>query len=250
MNYLEPPWLIRRKMKRLSQKPPILIGGCGRSGTTLLLSILGAHSSIYSIPHESRLFSRWKENLKGKFVPKSWLRFTWYMLIYPVPQEAQRYCEKTPKNIIYLKNIFNYLGTDVRFIQLIRDGRDVCTSRHPRKPDEYWVSVNRWVKDVKAGLPWRDHPSVYTLTYEDLVANTDKHIRQLCTFLDEPLTERVLNWDQNSNVKNSGAWHHGLQKMHSKSVRKWEKPEHAERIREFMANPEAVSLLQELGYEI
>ena len=250
MDYSKLKFLINGKMSQLSQKPPVIIGGCGRSGTTLLLSILGAYTSIYAIPHESRLYSRWTKTKEGKIIPKDWRRFIGYMLLSQVPSSAERYCEKTPKNIVYLENILNYLGPDIRFIQLVRDGRDVCTSRHPRDPEAYWVSIKRWVNDVKAGLPWRDHPSVYTLTYEDLVVNTEKHIRQLCEFLEEPLTDKVLNWEKNSNIKKSGAWHHGLQKIHNKSLRKWEKPEHAERIREFMNNNEAVELLKELGYEI
>lgn len=235
-------------MRQLSQKPPVLIGGCGRSGTTLLLSILGAHSSIYAIPHESRLFTRWREGEDGKKIPRDWRRFIWYLLIYKVPEAAERYCEKTPMNILHLEKIFNYLGTETRFIQLIRDGRDVVTSRHPRDPQAYWVPVERWVRDVKAGLPWRDHPSVYTLSYEDLVSNTEKHIRNLCEFLDEPLTEKLLTWDKSTNIKKSGAWHEGLQKTHANSVRKWERPEHEARMKEFMANAEAVELLHKLGY--
>jgi len=240
--------LIRHKMRQLSQKPPVLIGGCGRSGTTLLLSILGAFDSIYSIPHESRLYSRWEKAADGRMLPQNWARFIWYLLIYPVPETAQRYCEKTPKNILYIDYIMKYLGEETRFIQLIRDGRDVCTSRHPRDPEAYWVSVRRWVKDVKAGLPHRKHPSVYTLRYEDLVADTERYIRELADFLGENLTERVLNWHESTNVRTSGAWHGGLEKSHTRSIRKWEKPEHAQRLKEFMADGEAVELMQELGY--
>ena len=35
---------------------PILIGGCGRSGTTLLLAVLSCHPAIVAIDEETRAF--------------------------------------------------------------------------------------------------------------------------------------------------------------------------------------------------
>ena len=35
---------------------PLIIGGCGRSGTTLLLSVLSAHPKVLAIPHETEAF--------------------------------------------------------------------------------------------------------------------------------------------------------------------------------------------------
>ncbi len=46
---------------RFSQSP-VIIGGCARSGTTLVLAILAAHPSIYTIPNEIRAFVKWIEN--------------------------------------------------------------------------------------------------------------------------------------------------------------------------------------------
>ena len=39
-------------LKRKLYKPPIIIGGCARSGTSLLCIILSAHPKIYSLPYE------------------------------------------------------------------------------------------------------------------------------------------------------------------------------------------------------
>ena len=35
--------------------PPIVIGGCGRSGTTLLTSLLSSYNQLYVIPCETSL---------------------------------------------------------------------------------------------------------------------------------------------------------------------------------------------------
>lgn len=39
-------------VKNVLPEKPIVIGGCGRSGTTLLLSILGAHPDIFALASE------------------------------------------------------------------------------------------------------------------------------------------------------------------------------------------------------
>ena len=48
------------KASDIKLKSPIFIFGCGRSGTTLLLNILGKHPNIYPVKEESNLFVRHK----------------------------------------------------------------------------------------------------------------------------------------------------------------------------------------------
>ncbi len=54
------PWRYKHIIGRIKDfrlyKSPILIGGCGRSGTTLLTSILSSHPKIALIPHETGIF--------------------------------------------------------------------------------------------------------------------------------------------------------------------------------------------------
>ncbi len=44
------------RLKNDFPDPPVIIGGCGRSGTTLLLSILASHPAILGVPEELYLF--------------------------------------------------------------------------------------------------------------------------------------------------------------------------------------------------
>ncbi len=241
-------WFMPRKLKRLSQREPILIGGCGRSGTTLLLSILGAHPSVFAIPHETRTFTRWKRDGLGGEVPDTWTRFCWYVLWYRSSRTNTRWCEKTPMNVKHIGRIEKFLNQSFRFIHIIRDGRDVLTSKHPRDPKHYWVPVKRWVNDTKRGLEFREHPCVLTIRYEDLVISFSETIEEICRFLDEHPDKAMYKWYESSNVKKSGAWFNSSQGLHKDPENRWERPEHRERYKEIMNNPEAVELLRELGY--
>jgi hypothetical protein len=80
----------------VSESEPVIIGGCGRSGTTLLSAMIDAHPLFFCGPE-----SRWSE--------------------------------KTPGNVRVLDRIFEYFPR-ARFIHVIRDGRDVvCSTRtHPK----------------------------------------------------------------------------------------------------------------------
>ena len=52
------------------KKPPIYIGGCGRSGTTLLLSILSSHPEIFACPGELEMFNEIVHGKNGEIIPK------------------------------------------------------------------------------------------------------------------------------------------------------------------------------------
>lgn len=244
----------KRKAARKFSASPVLIGGCGRSGTTLLLSILSAHPSIFALPKETNVFSIWKKgenpyrNGRDYFYPERIDRLYRYVLSKSIPGSVTRWCEKSPPNVRYLDKIFTYFNDEVRFIHIIRDGRDVMTSRHPEKPDDFWVSPERWVNDVRMGLAYADHPCVLTIRYEDLIQDHEKTLRTICEFLGEAYTEAFKDWFENASVRRNQAWYKPLQKLHSGSVQKWTKPEFKARIEEVLAYPGVRELMEELGY--
>ncbi|MGM0502003.1 MAG: sulfotransferase family protein [Bacillota bacterium] len=225
---------------------PIIIGACGRSGTTLLLSILGAHSNIYTFPYETAAFIDWYKD-GDDYLPRI-DRLYRYALTHSISNDCNRWCEKSPSNVLKFGKILNYFGEEVRLIHIIRDGRDVMLSKHPTAPDEYWVSPERWVNDVKAGLEFKDHPQVLTIKYEDLILSYQKTINQICDFIGEEATSELNNWFKNTNIKDSNAWFEKAQQIHSKSIEKWKKEENKERVEEVMQHEEVVDLLEELDY--
>lgn len=242
-------FLLRHYVPRRFPRPPIFIGGAPRSGTTLLISILGSHPHIHAIDYETAAFH-------PEYHPEKLLAA---LLFEPghrrrlrVAPGKTRYCEKTPGNIRHVDELMAFYGGQVRCINLFRDGRDVVTSRHPENPEAYWVPVKRWVRDVKFGLKAERKGLALSIKYEDLVAEPEVALRKICEYLDEPFVANILDYQNADNGLSKmaqAAWNHTPEAINTKSLRKWEKPEHQERLAEFYRNEEATRLLHALGYE-
>ncbi len=230
---------------------PIMILGSPRSGTTLLLSILAAHPSIFAIPKQTYAFDVWTEN-NGMLMPARIDRLYREFIIRKIPASATRWLEKTPRHVQNLDKILKYFDNKIKIIHLIRDGRDVVVSKHPAYMNrrKYWVSVERWTGDVKFAYELSKHSSnIYNVKYEDLITNYDNEIVKLFEFLGEEYSEELKAWYKNTTIKKSKHWGDKVQNIHSKAIGKWKNDEHKERMEEFYANPEAVALLKQLNYE-
>lgn len=234
--------------KRQFTKEPILIGGCGRSGTTLLLSVLSSHPEVFACPNELGIFNDLGRSKTGKVIPRRIDRLYRTFIVNKIKSTATRWCEKSPSNVKHIVDIENYFDHKFRFIHLIRDGRDVVLSVHPTAPDQYWVDPERWINDVQAGLKFKEHPNVLTVFYEDLILNYDETIKKICSFCELPLTDEILNWHAHANVRKNRAYFTRVKSLHPKSIAKWKRTKDQARVAEFMANPEAVKLLKELNY--
>ncbi|NIR47629.1 sulfotransferase, partial [candidate division KSB1 bacterium] len=115
-----------RAQKRFTDCP-IILGGCARTGTSLLLSILAAHPRIFAFPTETGVFSNWQYNGNSnegspKYVPERMDRLYRYILSHVIPKSATHWCEKTPSNVRHIDKILAYFDHKVKFIHLIRDG--------------------------------------------------------------------------------------------------------------------------------
>ncbi|MFC2089913.1 sulfotransferase [Bacteroidota bacterium] len=233
--------------RRRFSDPPIYIGGCGRSGTTLLLSILSAHPDIFACPRELWLFQGASIKNKKVRVPKFYRLYRTFIRSR-IPATAKRYCEKTPSNILDFELIDHLHHGNFRFIQIIRDGRDVILSKHPRDDSKYWISPERWIRDINMGLKYLDHPKVHTIKYESLVTEFDKTIEGICDFLGIPLLGEIKNWHKYASVRENRALFSPIQEISNSSVGKWKLEENKERMKELTDLPEGIKLLKELNY--
>lgn len=205
----------------VSAATPVLVGGCGRSGTTLLRLMLDSHRHICCGP-ESRLFLPGKVNyewLSDQFaIPLGTVKRIYksadsradfidrFFATYCQVTGKGRWAEKTPKNVTRLDFIWSAFP-QARFVHLIRDGRDVvCSLRtHPRhkvvdgkltvldtrNPIEN--CIERWVADVGAARQHRTDPRYLEVRYEDLVLTTRSTLETVLRFVEEPWDENVLH---------------------------------------------------------
>ena len=155
---------------------PVLIVGCGHSGTSLLLSILSAHPDFMAVSQETNMFLNLsKKNLISQ--------------IYDLNTKTKinrkkRWVEKTPKHITCLNRIFDVIP-NAKVIIMIRDGRDVAYS-HMKRGTSLEEGMNRWINDNLAAKPFYNNKNIYLLKYESIIENFYFSIKNLLAFLDEP----------------------------------------------------------------
>ena len=164
---------------------PIFIVGCGHSGTSLMLAILGNHPCINPIPKESALFLRTDAEIQKQ------------MHAWDAECKAQgraRWAEKTPPHIFQIERLLA-LRPKARIIIMLRDGRDVVCSLKPRIGYAAFEDrLERWIYDNMAGLPYWTHPQVSVVKYEALVTDTEPTLRELCDFLGEEYSPQLLEY--------------------------------------------------------
>ncbi len=239
------------RLLRLICSAPVIIGGCGRSGTSLLLSILSSCPSLFTIPHETTALCPTGYGRRIREYRPLKVHHIYQLLAgQKISRGQRRWCEKTPKNVLFFGRILYYFGRGARIIHIIRDGRDVVTSRHPQAPDRFWVPKERWIDDVTAGLVYEGHPQVLTIRYEDLVLRQDATLGRIISFIGEERYARyILDWYEHARIRQTPSISHpALEKIHERSVGRWRDPRYHAVVQEIMGDPRAVALLNRLGY--
>ncbi len=254
--YIEASPKQAQRILELGRKP-IIIGGCGRSGTTLLLSILSCHPNILAIGKETWALCPDGYTPDGDYkktpkldVPFGLWRIYRNLIDQQISHNFKRWCEKTPRNVIYFERILRHFGERVRIIHMVRDGRDVVTSKHPRKPYQFWITPHRWVQDVSAGRKVENQPQVLTIRYEDLLLDYEKTVRLICEFIEEEFVSTFLSYPESATVRSGRAWFIPAREIHTLSIGRWKDPRYAQRIDSLLSEPMAMDLLLYYGYDI
>ncbi len=204
-------WLFSKKTNYISNVDPILIGGCPRSGTTLLRALIGMHPDFAAPKKEYNVFiGKNNDDILKNILGFSSdeiikLKKPWKNIVYFSEKVLKNYMKKSGKKrivlklpyyIIYINELFHYFP-NAKFIHLIRDGRDVsCSLRtHPKwkiengmikqtnlKNSFKWC-VRRWVTCLNCGIKWKKSKNYFEIKYEDLVNNTINVMSELFEFL-------------------------------------------------------------------
>jgi protein-tyrosine sulfotransferase len=217
-----------RNNSYVSSRPHIILGGCGRSGTTLVRLLLDSHPNICCGP-ESKLYLADRLNrsdltrafkLDPGAIEKAFSESTSrtqfidsFADICCAASGKRRWAEKTPRNILHLEYIFRSFPQS-KFIHVLRDGRDVaCSLRtHPRHrvengvlvPLNTWnpmeVCAARWRDDILASKPFWKEPRFYVLRYEELVQNARETLEKLFQFVGESWSDSLLQQEKTSSI--------------------------------------------------
>ena len=187
---------------------PIFVVGCQRSGTTLLRLMLDSHPNISCGPETRFLADFAKVTGEGwdrmglyGFAKEYWYEkfaefFDSFQTEYAKGRGKTRWADKTPRYALSL-DFIDSLFPDSQIVHVVRDGRDVVASHRDRwgyrsavKAVEKWPRYIRTARAFGAGLPADRYLEV---RYERLVGDTEKELRRLLSFLDEPWDAAVLD---------------------------------------------------------
>jgi hypothetical protein len=218
----------------MAENTPFFIVGSGRCGTTLLRLILSSHSRIHipvetnfieelvrelpltrqlapaeanraveiitthrrwpymKIPAEE--FRSWAAALEAPTLAEIINLVYAYRL-----QEAgkQRFGDKTPYYVRIIPQLAA-LYPRAKFIHLIRDGRDVAISFIDANFSRYYEGLDfLWKESMKLRRDYRNSPyadRILDVRYEDLVADFEATVRQVCEFIEEDFEPAMLDW--------------------------------------------------------
>lgn len=142
-----------------------------------------------------------------------------YLSRYAQRQGKSIWAEKTPNNIYCAEQ---FLGTypEGRFIQVLRDGRDVCLSLNRRRNFSLQGAVTRWVSAVEAGLRVQNHERFYTVRYENLVYNPEATLTALLEWLELSFEADMLAFTEKKEASIHG---YAEEPIHSESAFRWKR---------------------------
>ncbi len=269
--------LFLKKIRYTSNLDPIFIGGCPRSGTTLARSLVGIHPKIASPKKEYYIFN-WNKN--RKYI-KDIFGFSFKEIdditkknkdvISCTEKILRSYMEKKNKQLVLLKRpsyiivsgkLFSFFP-NMKFINIIRDGRDVaCSLRtHPKrkivdgniiptgiKNPFKWCIIN-WVISINQGFKIRRYKNYIEVKYEDLVKKPVNSMEKIYDFLGLEMIDKNILFDfykhenYNDHIQNIEVG----KPIYKNTIGRWKKDmnEKEKKIFKNMAG----ELLIKLGYE-
>jgi len=219
---------------------PIFIIGYERSGTTLLMAMLGCHPRI-AIPEVGWLFPRiypWRYTYGDLSIDSNFRTMAaemlfglnqplWGMNLNPLtavdeiisiaPERSfagiytamhlryakefgnkPRWGQKTPNNLFFVPQILENFPS-AQFIFIARDGRDACATSlesafgagHIYMAAHTWNLANTFVKPFRHKY---DSSTWFDVSYEKLVREPVKVLKEICDFLGESYSPQMLEF--------------------------------------------------------
>jgi hypothetical protein len=209
------------------EKDLFFIVGCGRSGTTLVKTILNAHNKI-NIPHETFFFTaiadsfgEGNESLEEKVdlvFSKWWIndmdidassvlnklenkKNRWsnvfLSLIGVLSSDPGLTCygEKTPAHIKYSKQLLS-IYPSCKIIQMVRDPRATFASYLSSKVGTNQIApfAKEWSYAIETQQLLLSNSRFKSVCFEELITNPEKTTQSICQFLGVEYEESMLDF--------------------------------------------------------
>jgi protein-tyrosine sulfotransferase len=206
--------LLTQNLKSVSDSNLVVIGGCPRSGTTLVRSLIGMHPKIASPQAECHFLyylkypsvlkftfdfsSKEIEDIKKEFSKGDYIQYLEYLLGFYMRKEGKDLVAfKAPVYVAFLNTLFHRFP-NMRFIHCIRDGRDVACSLRtfPKRmivnkkivpvkiKNPFAWCVRSWVAHVNSGRKYKGSERYIEVKYEDIVREPITGMKRVFDFLD------------------------------------------------------------------
>lgn len=203
----------------MNDSRPIIVGGCYRSGTSLVRRLLDSHPRIHCGP-EVKFFRDFHADYLDVEDPIAHLRFmTTARSLLPEGDLLEilgaalvemheraargagktRWADKVPENVVFLDEWQRILGNDWLFLHVVRNPLDTLASIEEQSfpksiPAGLDDRVDLYLEYARAGLRFaEENPDRYIrLLYEDLVAEPKVIVRRLMASLGETFHSEQL----------------------------------------------------------
>ena len=93
--------------------------------------------------------------------------------VFKLRRDCSVYVSKWPGQIVSARRRLRF-DRHFHVICMLRDPRDVVTSRHRQDMTHYWAPLHLWKRNLRHARAIFDHPRVIPVRYEDLVSDPDK----------------------------------------------------------------------------
>lgn len=251
-----------------SSKPPFFIVGSDRSGTTMLRLMLDRAPDGPAVPPETMFITDHAPVLKRgdlskhdaavSFTKKVWKHprvklwnldgepdlppeglshadaFAWGVsqpfITYMRRDNKTWWADKTPPHIDHIE-LLKQIFPDAKFIELVRDGRDVALSIMglPFGGNNAWVTGKRWAHCIRQGKRAHERypDDVITVRYEDLITESERELRRVSAFVGIDYHEDMLkveNTDPSKLQADQAKWFSNLWAgINTSAMGKWRK---------------------------
>ncbi|RMZ96675.1 hypothetical protein BpHYR1_042664 [Brachionus plicatilis] len=203
-------------IESLQSSPIIVIGGFGRSGTTLVRTMLDTHPSIQCGPETKIIprFAAFMKTYQGKLlddlreagidkplINEAAVKFIHHILRNRALRTSKRLCLKDP-DILNHMQFLRELFPKAKFVHVVRDGRAAAFSFMKKMGEKmdfiryrYYLSLwNKYNQLIVANCHGSD--MCFRVKYEELIEQPERVLRNLLNFLQEDWSEKVLEHEK------------------------------------------------------